>query len=280
MKADGRPTARFHKHSLILNPASSVTKAAEVTVMLNIAEKKMDEEAHLIKMSGPHTEEVERFPLLNSISHEMKLHKLIQKLESESAHAVNIWLSAKLIGGKPVTYEYSVTAGKGATDVEHKWNIHMESVTGPTPMVETENGATPVKMMCVDGGMTYPIVPSTGINWKYFNHIGFGEICEEFVIRVDGTAAVSDKQKQYSKTSLEAKLCSKLTMEAQKIRKEMKYLIEVTTSETLPTFVYSFGKIVDSGLKAMLLPYIAALPGWPVVPANKVVLKLNFNQKL
>merc|ERR1719233_1692316 len=134
MKADGRPTARFHKHSLILNPASSVTKAAEVTVMLNIDE--------------------------------MKLRKSIQKLESESAHAVNIWLTAKLIGGKPVTYEYSVTAGKGATDVEHKWNIHMESVTGPTPMVETENGATPVKMMCVDGGMTHPIVPSTGIKWK------------------------------------------------------------------------------------------------------------------
>merc|ERR1711887_465635 len=145
----------------------------------------MGEEAHLIKMSGPHTKGVERFPLLNSISHEMNLHKSIQKLESESAHAVNIWLTAKLIGG------------------------------------------TPMKMMCVDGGMTHPIVPSTGIKWKYFNHIGFGQVCDEFAIRVDGTTAVSDKQKQYSKTSHEAKLCSKLTMEAQKIHKEMKYQIGV-----------------------------------------------------
>merc|ERR1711970_775048 len=322
LKADGKPTARFHKHSLILNPASSVTKAAEVTVMLNVAEKKMGEEAHLIKMTGPHTVGVERFPLLSSISHDVKLlqsmNKSLQKLESEYAHALNIWLTAKLIGGEPMTYEYSVTAGEGATDLEHKWNLHMETVTGSTPMVETENGATPVQMICVDGGMTYPIVPNTTSKWKYFNHIGFGQVCDEFFLRVDGTTAVTDKQKQYSKTSREAKLCSKLTTEAQKIHKEMKYLtgiplkskmqqkfshitaeqvkacainndqkfafdqavIEMTTSETLPTFVYTFGKIVDSGLKAMLLPYIAALPGKSVVPANKVVLKLNFNQKL
>merc|ERR1711887_5607 len=322
LKSDGKPTARFHKHSLILNPASSVTKAAEVTVMLNIAEKRMDEEAHLIKMTGPHTVGVERFPLLSSISHDVKLlqsmNKSLQKLESEYAHALNIWLTAKLIGGEPMTYEYSVTAGKGATDMEHKWNLHMETVTGSTPMVETENGATPVQMICVDGGMTYPIVPNTNSKWKYFNHIGFGQVCDEFFLRVDGTTAISDKQKQYSKTSHEAKLCSKLTTEAQKIHKEMKYqigvplkskmqqrfshitaeqvkactinndqkfafdhaVIEMTTSETLPTFVYSFGKIVDSGLKALLLPYIAALPGKSVVPANKVVLKLNFNQKL
>merc|ERR1719193_2935326 len=142
--------------------------------------------------------------------------------------------------------------------------------------------------------------------------------CGEFTVHVDGTTAVSNKQKQYSKISPEAKLCDKLTIEAQKARKQMKYMIaapekrilqqkfaqimdeqvracsikedqafafdqaviEVTTSDILPTFVYTFGKLVDSGLKAVLFPYIAALPGMPVVPANKVVLKLNFNQKL
>merc|ERR1711862_102732 len=45
-------------------------------------------------------------------------------------------------------------------------------------------------------------------------------------------------------------------------------------------FVYTAGKLADSGLKAGLFPYIAALPGMPVVAANKVVLKLHFNQKL
>merc|ERR1719435_7092 len=306
LKADGIPTARYHKYSLILNPAMSVTKEAEVTVMVNIAEKKMGEEAQLIKISGPR---IEKIALSSSTPHGMKLHESIKKVESESAHAVNVWMTAKLIGGEPLTYEYSVTGGKGATNMEHKWNLHMETVAGSAPMVETANGATPVKMMCVEGGMTYPtVVPSIGIKWKYFNHIGFGEDCGEFTIHVDGTTAVSNKQKQYSKISLEAKLCDKLTIEAQKLRKQMKYLIavpqksilqqkfaqimeeqafafdqaviEVTTSDTLPTFVYTFGKLVDSGLKVVLLPYIAALPGMPVVPANKVVLKLNFNQKL
>merc|ERR1712002_395223 len=278
---------------------------------INIAEKKMGEEAQLIKINGPR---VEKIALSSSTSHGMKLHESIKKVESESAHAVNIWLTAKLVGGKPQVYEYSVTGGKGATNMEHKWNLHMETVAGPAPMVETVNGVTPVKMMCVEGGMTYP----TGIKWKYFNHIGFGESCEEFAIRVDGIAAVSDKQKQYSKISPEAKQCDKLRIEAQKLRKQMKHMtgahqknklqqkfahilaeqvrscnintdqayaldqavIEVTTSETLPTFVYTVGRFVDSGLKAVLFPYIAALPGIPVVPANKVVLKLDFNQKL
>merc|ERR1712002_69559 len=315
LKADGRPTARYHEHSLIFNPAKSVTKEAEVTVMVNIAEKKMGEEAHLIKINGPR---IEKTALSSSTSHGMKLQESIKKVESESAHAVNIWLTAKLVGEKPQVYEYSVTGGKGATNMEHKWNLHMETVAGPAPRVETVNGAMPVKMMCVEGGMSYPIVPSTGIKWKFFNHIGFGETCEDFDIRVVGSTAVSDKQKQYSKISPEAKLCDKVTIEAQKLHKQTKYMtgalqksklqqeyaqimaeqvracsikedqafafdqavIEITTSETLPTFVYTFGKLADSGLKAVLFPYIAALPGMPVVAANKVVLKLHFNQKL
>merc|ERR1712025_373440 len=313
LKANGRPTARYHKYSLILNPARSVTKEAEVTVMVNIAEKKMGEEAHLIKINGPR---IEKIALSSSTTQGRKLQESIKKVDSESAHAVNIWLTAKLIGGNPQVYEYSVTGGKGATNMEHKWNLHMETVAGAAPMVETANGEMPVKMMCVEGRMTYPSVPSTGIKWKH--HIGFGESCEEFAIRAEGSTAVSDKQKQYSKISPEAKLCDKMTIEAQKLRNQLKYMtgapqkskhqhkfaqimaeqvracsikenqafaldqavIEVTTSETLPTFVYTFGKLADSGLKAVLFPYIAVLPGMPVVPANKVVFKLNFNQKL
>merc|ERR1712142_458006 len=179
LKADGLPTARFHKYSLILNPAKSVTKEAEVTVLLNIAEKKMGEEAHLIKLIGS---KIEKIALSTSTGHESKLHESIRKLQSEYAHAINM---------------------------EHKWNLHLETVDGPIPMVETIEGVEPVKMVCVEGGMTYPILPSAGIKWKYFNNIGFGETCQEFAVRVDGTTAVSNKQKQYSKISPEARLCDK-----------------------------------------------------------------------
>merc|ERR1711970_308639 len=74
LKADGIPTARYHKYSLILNPARSVTKEAELTVMVNIAEKKMGEEAHLIKISGPR---IEKIALSSSTPHGMKLHESI-----------------------------------------------------------------------------------------------------------------------------------------------------------------------------------------------------------
>merc|ERR1711970_787457 len=244
LKADGMPTARYHKYSLTLNPAMSVTKEAEVTIMVNIAEKKMGEEAQLIKINGPR---IEKIALSSSTLHGMKLHESIKKVESESAHAVNIWVTAKLIGGKPLTYEYSVTGGKGATNMEHKWNLHMETVAGAAPMVETVTGATPVKMMCVEGGMTYPTVPSTGTKWKYFNHIGFGEDCGEFTIHVDGATAVSNKQKQYSKISLEAKLCDKLTIEAQKVRKQMKYMNAVPQKSILQQ---KFAQIMDEQVRA------------------------------
>merc|ERR1719289_796815 len=240
---DGMPTARYHKYSLILNPAMSVTKEAEVTVMVNIAEKKMGEDAQLIKINGPR---IEKIALSSSTLHGMKLHESIKKVESESAHAFNIWVTAKLIGGKPLTYEYSVTGGKGATNMEHKWNLHMETVAGSAPMVETVNGATPVKMMCVEGGMTYPTVPSTGIKWKYFNHIGFGDDCGAFTVHVDGTTAVSNKQKQYSKISPEAKLCDKLTIEAQKVRKQMKYIIAAPEKRILQQ---KFAQIMDEQVR-------------------------------
>merc|ERR1712025_604221 len=57
-------------------------------------------------------------------------------------------------------------------------------------------------------------------------------------------------------------------------------IIEVTTSETLPTFVYTFGRLTNAGLKVLLYPYQVALPGLPVVPTNKIQVKLNFHQKL
>merc|ERR1711909_135816 len=103
----------------------------------------------------------------------------------------------------------------------------------------------------------------------------------QFSIHVDGATAVSNKQKQYSKIAQimdeQVRACSIKEDQAFALDQS---IIEVTTSETLPTFVYTFGKLVDSGLKAVLFPYIAAVPGMPIVPANRVVLKLNINQKL
>jgi len=314
MKANGMPTARFHEYAIILNPSKCVTTEAEVTVMLNLATKKMTGEAYLIKMNDGF--KIEKIPLSSRTSHEIKLIESIQKLESEYAHAANMWISAKLIGQNPMTFIYSVTAGKGSSNMDHKWNLHLETISGQAPTMETANGPSTFKMMCVEGAMKYPIVASTTGKLKYFNHIGFGQDCKEFFINVDATSAVSDKQKQISKFSPEAKLCDKLTIESQKISQQIKTLsevpqkiklqekfsqiiteqvkvcsikkaqalavdqgvIDVTTSEILPTVVYTYGRILNSGLKALLFKYIAALPVY--AQTNKVQVKFNFNPKL
>merc|ERR1712142_385241 len=140
--------------------------------------------------------------------------------------------------------------------MEHKWNLHLETVDGPVPMVETIEGVEPVKMVCVEGGMTYPIVPSARIKWKYFNNIGFGETCQEFAL-------------------ISAKRVDVCNMKENQAFDFDQAIIEVTTSETLPTFVYTFGRLTHAGLKVLLYPYQVALPGLPVVPTNKIQVKLN-----
>ena len=137
--------------------------------------------------------------------------------------------------------------------------------------------------MWVKGALKYPIVP-TKLN--YFNHIGFGQTCDEYFVTVDGTTSFTDKQKQYSKVSYEAKQCEKLTIDSQKINQKIKSkslekekiklqeklgqisseqlkacelkkdqtnsldqaVIQITTSDDLPTFVYTYARLVNSGL--------------------------------
>merc|ERR1719427_2128368 len=303
LKADGMPSARFHKYTLIHNPAKSTTKEAEVDIMLTLATKLKNQQPQIVKLVQSQIQTIE---LPSNLKHEQSLHESIRKLESESCYAANALVTAKLVGGLPKKYTYSITAGKGSVSLEHKWNLHIENV----------NGAAPLVKMCVEGAMKYPLVPTSDIKFKYFNHIGFGQTCDQYFVNVDGTTSVTDKQKQYSKVSYESKQCEKLTIESQKImlqitsesleeekikllrkysqiaiqqqnvcnaKKDQAYTLdqavfEITTSETLPTYVYTYGKLINSGLKALLFEYISALPKYPTT--NKVQLKLNFNQKL
>jgi len=303
IKANGMPTARFHQYSVVLNPAKSVTKEAEINIMLTLATKKKSQEAQITKLVGS---QIETIALSSSRKHEQSLHESIQKLKSDSALAVNALVTAKLIGGLPMTYTYSMTAGKGSSSMEHMWNLQME----------TENGAAPLLKMCVEGALRYPTVQTSDVKLKYFNHIGFGESCDEYFVNIDGTTSVTDKQKQYSRVSYEAKQCERLTIESQKINQDIKSksmgqekiklqeklgqisgeklkacalkkvqsdaldqsVIEITTSDVLPTYVYTYGRLVNSGLKAMLFEYISGLPSY--IQSNKVQVKLNFNQKL
>eukprot|EP00092_Neocalanus_flemingeri_P041113 GFUD01044771.1.p1 GENE.GFUD01044771.1~~GFUD01044771.1.p1 ORF type:complete len:1713 (+),score=410.65 GFUD01044771.1:554-5140(+) len=291
VKANGMPSARFHKYTVMHNPAKSTTKEAEINIMITLARKIRTQQPQIVIFSTKYVITTIELPKITK--HEQSLHESILKLNSELSYAVNALVTAKLVGGLPKSYTYSITAGKGSSSLEHKWNLHLENVYGVVPLMK----------MCVEGGLKYPIVPNSDTNFKYFNHIGFGQTCDQYFVNFDGTTFVTDKQKQYSKISYESKQCEKLTIESQKISKlSRKYsqvahqqqnackakkyqantldqaVIDITTSDVLPAYVYYYGKLVNFGLKALLFKYISAFPTY--THTDKVQVKFNFNQKL
>jgi len=302
-KANGMPTARRHKYTIVHNPALSTTKEAELNIVFTFAKKTMNEKAVKYVASESLSSTLINTVELPEVSqHEISLHESINKIDSHWCFAVNALVTAKLLGGQPKVVTYSLTAGKGKNHMEHKWNFIVENV----------NGVVPFKKIFVEGALKYPITPITDMKFKFFNHI---KLDEKF-INIDGTTAVTDKQKQFSKVSKEAKQCEKFTVMAQEMRKRIqtevveeeklrlqrKYghtavmkhkvcslkfvqansldevVIDITASDALPGFVYRFGKFVNAGLKALLFEYVAALPVF--TPTNKVQFKLNFIQKL
>jgi len=295
IKANGMPTARFHEYSFILNPAKSITKAAEIDI--KASQKKYDEQQGNMFTSAN---------LQKNSPQDISLNECINNLKSDQSIATNVFLTAKLIGRNPVAYTYSITLGHGVRNFDQKWSLHME----------TDAANLAFKKICINGAMKAPVVPNSDVKFKYFNHIGFGQTCDEFFVNIDGASNVGEKQKQYSRSSVDAKKCDKMTIESQIMLQQIRALdqgssktslqkkyakmvdqqlkvcetkndqkhaldetvIDITTSDVLPDFVKEYGRLVNSGLKIFLFEYIAQLPVYK--QSDKIQVKLNFNQKL
>merc|ERR1719309_854446 len=157
---------------------------------------------------------------------------------------------------------------------------------------------------------------ASDITLKYLNKIGFGSTCEQYSINIDGTATVSDKQQEYSSQSEEAQQCSQWNSQCQKLIQQLKSTVDqqkkaqleqqyskvaiqrdhvcsskkhqsvaldqvvvvITTSDELPEIVSTYGYMINSGLKALLLPYMSRIPAHQ--SQQKILVKANFNQKV
>ena len=60
----------------------------------------------------------------------------------------------------------------------------------------------------------------------------------------------------------------------------MQVEMEITTSSNLPTVVYTFGKYLDSTVKALLVEYITQLPNFHQKTTGAIKVILGFNQHL
>merc|ERR1719462_717709 len=121
--------------------------------------------------------------------------------------------------------------------------------------------------------MSYPTNYNSNAQFKYNNHISFGQTCDQYYVNVEGNSQVSSKVMEFSSYSEESKKCQEATEEDLRLRDLIKYEhneitksslekehskcvakkleqsraldqtdITITTSQTLPKSIYNWAR--------------------------------------
>merc|ERR1719447_588220 len=151
--------------------------------------------------------------------------------------------------------------------------------------------------LCVNGQMSYPTNYNSNAQFKYNNHISFGQTCDQYYVNVEGNSQVSSKVMEFSSYSEESKKCQEATEEDLRLRelikyehneitksslekehskcveKKLKYCtkkleqsraldqtdITITTSQTLPKSIYNWARTLNTAAKAVPLTKLTSL---------------------
>merc|ERR1712168_717901 len=297
LTSSGQPTARLHKYTLTHNPAQSSTKKAEIEVELSAATRQENEQIKKVKLSSHQAE---------SSEHDRKLETCLNKLNSKQGYAFNAQVNCKLTGSQTQDFSYSITAGAGNNNLEHKWNmdLHLQNMN---------------QKVCVEGYMKYPTSYNSQSKFQYNNRVGFGQTCQQYYVNIDGHTEVSEQQRQQSYNSWDSQKCQFYTEEEERLRQQMRNTniqeeeeeyrqlekqhteaarqkleycskkvdqsksldytqFDVTYSSQLPREVYSWAKRANMGVKAALYQYISYIG--EETNQNKITVKLNINQEV
>ncbi len=228
-----------------------------------------------------------------SLSHSEKTQKVKELLENTGiryGHGINMRWSLLLTGSRTQTFTYNTrfVAG-GESSYKSKWNMQLES--------EKTN-----KKVCVNGELDLPKLPvwnieeirNTHIQLHYHNEIGFGTDCSESKVVVTGSTRTSEKQKEWSKISPEAKLLermieknvplTKLSQVADKVRVQATTLDEVDFRVeyiNVPHSIMVGSKYVIEMVKSIWWPFMitenTSLTGSPVRSSMTSTWKFWFN---
>merc|ERR1719394_1740270 len=240
LTSSGQPTTRLHKYTLTHNPAQSSTKRAEEEGEVSAATRQENQQIKKIKLSSQQAENIE---------HQRKLETCLNKLNSKQGYAFSAQVNCKLTGSQTQDFSYSITAGAGNNNLEHKWNMDLH--------LQNQN-----QKVCMDGYMKYPTSYSSQSRFQYKNHFGFGQTCQQYHVDIEGHTEVSEQQmsstdsqqyeeeyRQLEKEHTEAarqkqKYCSKKVEQS----KSLDYTeFDVTYSSQLPRQVYTWAKRTNMG---------------------------------
>jgi len=293
-KADGSPTLRYHKYSLIHNPRDSTTKEIKAEIKVSGAMKAGNGQInhHIASQSDKKTKQEE------------KMTRSIHELDTEEAMAANVLMEVALIGGSPKTYDVSLTAAHGFSHLKNKWNLHLES--------EKE-----ARMVCMAGLLELPLNTDSTNTLKFNNRVGFGSSCDEHFVLMEAVTATSQKLREQRSNLESAKECEALVRKVREMERHIRTLLntrktilekelghlkiknlekceerniqansldhvemDITASPNLPVPVYTVAKYLDAGMKAYLLQYMSNLPTPSHTHEPKVKVVFDFNQRL
>merc|ERR1719204_2766478 len=257
LTSSGQPTARFHKYTLTHNPAQSSTKRAEIMMEVSAATRQENQQIKKIKLSSQQAENSE---------HQRKLESCLNKLNSKQGYAFSAQVNCKLTGSQTQDFSYSITAGAGNNNLEHKWNMDLH--------LQNQN-----QKVCMDGYMKYPTSYSSRDSQKCQYYTEKEETLRQQMSSTN-RQQYEEEYRQLEKEHTEAarqkqKYCSKKVEQS----KSLDYTeFDVTYSSQLPRQVYTWAKRTNMGLKAALYQYISYIG--EETNQNKITVKLNINQEL
>ena len=111
-------------------------------IVLSLSSKVKGQETQKIKLTSSSPDQ--------SLQAQTKLESSMAKLNSKYGYAFNALINCKLTGAETQTYTYSLTAGAGTDEMEHKWDMDFH--------LQNQN-----KKVCMGGQMKYPTTPSSQV---------------------------------------------------------------------------------------------------------------------
>merc|ERR1719318_2189177 len=242
LKMNGQPSVRFHRYTVVHNPAASTTKAIEMEIKLAAATKIRN--TPLIKHIAS------RSPM--KAMHEEMLDNSIAKLiGSEHILATNALVTVKLMGGAPKTLKLSKTVAVGLKDMELKWNVHLEEIR-----------ASP-RMICMNG---FTVTSQKQIEYSKRSEAArdcprISREATELDMQLRTLPEGAEKAKMvqtYGQLVLKREYICGMQRRQETALDQVQ--IEIAATPNLPVQVLTVGRYLDSILKGLLVEYVNQLP--------------------
>ena len=298
LRRNGMPSARFHEVKMVYNPNTSTTKQVEFDVSMALAYKTKDE-GRLVNAA----------PLIGSIQQHQQLNQHIEEMDLEEAFGLRTDLDVKFNGGATKTFTYSATFGQGHSGNQQKWNLHLEDKNRMNICVDGKMNLPSVNLRETNR------IRSQDVQFSYQNNIGFGHTCQENTVHVTGTASVSQEQKERFEDSKAAQECEKATRKIEGLKEDLKRAGDSSTEarhieerlinevekrmdscehkieqlstidqvkfvvkySPMPEYAKRYTHLLDTTVKAVLLPYVVGFEKKNM--EHEVDVELKFNPK-